>query len=516
MSGTPEPDKDSSAPVPGMPTAWPLWIVSGFGFALGFGWLWFAPLQDFWLPEFLWGQVFSGGGTSLFVALLCAGFVLAGAAVLFFPFKPPPEEGISPARDFRAGRLSHISHVLALAFAGLALLASERGLPYAAAGCMALAGVVLGLYWMAALLALPGRQSQAAFISACGFSAVLALLHDIAPVETGWLLLIELFAAWLAAAGLIRILRHLRLEAEVARLKAPEPKRARGRPVQRAAPPTEEPRPGRLPWAVLALPAVVFTFTGFAQAVLGHVTAAGSGWYLPGNGLALAIVACGAATSLGLHTLPGRFNIAEKTAAPFAVCVCASLVILGLVLVFLPEMLPFAVHFAEGAACGAIFPLFAAALPGMFLPLSGFQRKAWLRAAFLPTCAVLCTHIGITGAVILHFFCEANPHAGRLTAAWAGGIALLAAGLLGLTIRLGLYRRASIQTGDEVDELQILLTEREYAIADLVMRGLSNKDISASLFISEDTVRFHLKRIYQKTGLADRDALRGLARDKAS
>ncbi|MDL2313813.1 helix-turn-helix transcriptional regulator [Desulfovibrio sp. OttesenSCG-928-C14] len=58
-----------------------------------------------------------------------------------------------------------------------------------------------------------------------------------------------------------------------------------------------------------------------------------------------------------------------------------------------------------------------------------------------------------------------------------------------------------------------MLSEREYTIANLVIQGLSNKDISASLFISEDTVRFHLKRIYQKTGLSDRESLRALGRD---
>ena len=39
-------------------------VLTGLGFALGFGWLWFPALQGFWLPEFLWGGLFDGGGAS--------------------------------------------------------------------------------------------------------------------------------------------------------------------------------------------------------------------------------------------------------------------------------------------------------------------------------------------------------------------------------------------------------------------------------------------------------------------
>ncbi|MBK3584148.1 AAA family ATPase [Streptomyces sp. MBT57] len=54
------------------------------------------------------------------------------------------------------------------------------------------------------------------------------------------------------------------------------------------------------------------------------------------------------------------------------------------------------------------------------------------------------------------------------------------------------------------------LTNREYDIARLIGRGLTNREISATLFISSKTVEYHLSRIYQKFLLAGRRELREL------
>ena len=38
----------------------------------------------------------------------------------------------------------------------------------------------------------------------------------------------------------------------------------------------------------------------------------------------------------------------------------------------------------------------------------------------------------------------------------------------------------------------------------LIVKGRSNKEISSALFISEDTVKYHLKTLFNKLGVQDR------------
>jgi two-component system, NarL family, nitrate/nitrite response regulator NarL len=54
------------------------------------------------------------------------------------------------------------------------------------------------------------------------------------------------------------------------------------------------------------------------------------------------------------------------------------------------------------------------------------------------------------------------------------------------------------------------LTAREGEVLRLLMRRLTNKEISRLLAISERTVKFHVSHILAKFGLEDRRALRGL------
>lgn len=49
-----------------------------------------------------------------------------------------------------------------------------------------------------------------------------------------------------------------------------------------------------------------------------------------------------------------------------------------------------------------------------------------------------------------------------------------------------------------------VLTERELSILRLVAEGLSNLDIANRLFVTEQTVKFHLSNIYRKLGVANR------------
>ncbi len=51
------------------------------------------------------------------------------------------------------------------------------------------------------------------------------------------------------------------------------------------------------------------------------------------------------------------------------------------------------------------------------------------------------------------------------------------------------------------------LTQREYEVADLVAQGLRNQAIAQTLFVSENTVKKHLKTVFQKMDVGDRSAL---------
>ena len=51
------------------------------------------------------------------------------------------------------------------------------------------------------------------------------------------------------------------------------------------------------------------------------------------------------------------------------------------------------------------------------------------------------------------------------------------------------------------------LSKREEEVIESVLLGLSNKTIAKKLYISENTVKFHCKNIYQKTGVGSRREL---------
>ncbi len=56
------------------------------------------------------------------------------------------------------------------------------------------------------------------------------------------------------------------------------------------------------------------------------------------------------------------------------------------------------------------------------------------------------------------------------------------------------------------------LTGREIEVLELLTRGLTNRAISARLYLSDKTVRNHVSNILAKTGAPDRQAAADMAR----
>ena len=67
----------------------------------------------------------------------------------------------------------------------------------------------------------------------------------------------------------------------------------------------------------------------------------------------------------------------------------------------------------------------------------------------------------------------------------------------------------------EPDEGAAKLTPRERIVLQAVGDGLTNSDIGRELWISEETVKFHLKNLYRKLGASSRVELAQRARDGA-
>ena len=51
------------------------------------------------------------------------------------------------------------------------------------------------------------------------------------------------------------------------------------------------------------------------------------------------------------------------------------------------------------------------------------------------------------------------------------------------------------------------LSSREAEVAELVSKGLSNKEVANQLFVTEKTVKFHLTNIYKKMAVKSRAQL---------
>jgi DNA-binding CsgD family transcriptional regulator len=71
-----------------------------------------------------------------------------------------------------------------------------------------------------------------------------------------------------------------------------------------------------------------------------------------------------------------------------------------------------------------------------------------------------------------------------------------------------LMRLTSSKNKDKLDLTQFDLTDRQLEIIQYLKEGKTNKEIGALLFISENTVKYHLKAIYEILNIANRSELK--------
>jgi DNA-binding CsgD family transcriptional regulator len=81
---------------------------------------------------------------------------------------------------------------------------------------------------------------------------------------------------------------------------------------------------------------------------------------------------------------------------------------------------------------------------------------------------------------------------------------------------LPLYHKlyASVACPEEIEQIRFTeyvnrsgLSTREQEIFALVIQGMSNAEIAGALYITESTVKFHMGRIFKKTGFTNRSGL---------
>jgi len=136
------------------------------------------------------------------------------------------------------------------------------------------------------------------------------------------------------------------------------------------------------------------------------------------------------------------------------------------------------------------------------LDASGYHRGD--PAALLPLLARI-----LAAADAFQAMGELRPHRAALTADVAAQemTAEVAAGHLDRDAVAAVLEAGGQQAEMPKREWPSGLTDREIDVLRLAVRGRSNKQMAGELFISEDTVKTHLRHVYEKVGLSSRAGL---------
>ena len=462
--------------------------LSGCGFALAVGWLWFEDLRALWLPEQIgnFGKLALSG---LAIALCGTGLLLHFRRGVSFPVP-----------------LAYLAHGATLVI----LLAAWFLLPWpwAFALLVGMSGATTGIFWLAHMLRPNPCHTLNTLVWAGGASLLLAWattqvlsVSPLIPLSPFWLLAALCPAlAWLLSFALPdhSLSRHNEVPStkpqNINTAKTP----GQGTPKIRLL-------ACGLTWGFIffclglafAIPFTPLTIWAWAQGPA----------YFAGT-----VAACTLCHGLSrIHPLP-------ITHSPFMLASAFGLLGLVTLPIFYPTFWPgryilagwlealsiagFALSLFKAAPTTAPLPLKHAAVT-LLLILTAVNSgtiagNALARAKnhetiFEPLLLLLCT--GFLLGIGLHRRYLGTMHPAHDTAQEA----LPASGHLSRSRHSG----PTIPAGIPKD----IFTEKEQAIAVLMLQGFTNSAIAKATGITENTVRWHIKNLYKKTGAANRQEL---------
>lgn len=501
---------------------------------MGIGWLWFSALQVYLLPLFLWGTPWSGGGASVFILILLLGFTLLSliwkknplAVLENKPFVLGNHQVnaalIDHFTDFRLSNISQFAHLfcLLLAFQWVIFPPPLNGaLAYLPVVSMALIALIQGIFWSGAMLCLSPYLACGSFVAAAACAALLSFLLSFIPTNLyGIIFCFFMLLSWRLAWKLRYLLKK----------DHPQLKRSRGRPAKKekitVAKDWKFPAQDVLCYLILAS---AFFFMGINISSYGYGFSAMP--WLSGSTVFLGALAGMFLCKLGNsfkendqrgQTILKNYNEPLDSAAftPLML-ICAALLFQGASRVIFPEILFTLSSFLVGLICSAVFSMFSG------LPAD----LAWRRVPIILAIILLLGNLGLEAAIIAESFFNNINMLNKFNSPSLRVVGLfeLSLALILIMLLIQKMRQLNLKAVENAPSSKTLpvkkkflalnidkigLTSREKEILHLASQDYDNKEIATFLDIKEATVRFHIRNIYQKTGLNQRDELLNLVR----